>query len=164
MWAETPSVQESRGKRECIGKREEYSSLIREHRCGWNLELVQHSFSVFGLFWLLLWHLSTVMVLVGVSFRTLTYYSKHMMRLKFYQNMTSTILDQICSNQSLSYPTALSSFSRLYTAFFPPISAGWTPWSLLPGLVKAGLGICFHWVPWPPRSSHQEHYWAESSL
>ena len=79
------------------------------------------------------------MVLVGVSFRTLMYYSEHMMRLKVYRNMTSTISDRIGSNQSLSYPMALSSFSRLYTAFFPPVSAGWTPWSLLPGLWKQDL-------------------------
>ena len=49
-------------------------------------------------FWPFVVSLKTVMVLVGVSFRTLMYYSKYMMRLKFYQNMTSTILDQICSN------------------------------------------------------------------
>ena len=75
-------------------------------------------------FWPFMVSLKTVMVLVDVSFRTLMYYSEHMMRLKVYRNMTSTISDRIGSNQSLSYPMSLSSFSRLYTAFFPPISAG----------------------------------------
>ena len=91
------------------------------------------------IFWPFMVSFKTVMVLVDVSFRTLMYYSEHMMRLKVYRNMTSTISDRIGSNQSLSYPMSLSSFSRLYTAFFPPISAGWTPWSLLPGLWKQDL-------------------------
>lgn len=74
--------------------------------------------------WTFMVSLKTVTVLVAVSFRTLVYYSEHVMRLKVYRTMTSTVLDPIGSNPSFSCPMVLSSFSGLYTAFSPPISSG----------------------------------------
>ena len=39
---------------------------------------------LYGIFWLLSWQFSTVMVLLGVSFSVLIYYNEHIMRLKAY--------------------------------------------------------------------------------
>ena len=43
------------------------SYLRRGQGCGLDLELMQHFFSVFGLFQLLSWQLATVLALMGVS-------------------------------------------------------------------------------------------------